>query len=113
MQSRLLVAAIFTVLSIAATVPAAYAAPIFDHLNITVSIDGHSATATLILVDQSGSGVIKVTLSPTTLSQIMGAFGTTTFAFPGHYTGTFHLNTSTIAVTLQSSDMYILKFVSI
>ena len=97
------------VMSVAATAPAAHAVTI-DHLTVTTTIAGQTATSTLRVVDVNSDGVISLAVGSFLLSQIKGAFGTTTFAFPGSFTGTFMVNGSTVTVTLSSTDTYTLIF---
>ena len=101
--------AFLAVMSVAATAPAAHAVTI-DHLTVTVTIAGQTATSTLRVVDVNSDGVISLPVGSFLLSQIKGAFGTTTFAFPGSFTGTFMVNGSTVTVTLSSTDTFTLIF---
>jgi len=100
-------------LSVALTAPAAHATGhvTLYHLTITVSANGQTSTSTILVPDVSGTGVITVPVSSGTLSQINGAFGTTTFVFPGTYTGTFTFNGTTFTVTLSSTDSFTIQFV--
>jgi len=104
-----LVLAVLAVMSVTATAPPARAVTI-DHLTITVTANGQTSTATFQIVDLNGAGVITVPVSSSTLSRIQSAFGTTTFAFPGSFTGTFTFGTTTLTVTISSTDNFMLIF---
>jgi len=104
-----MVLAVLAVVSIAATAPAAQAVT-FDHLTVTVTVNGQTATSTFRVVDVNSDGVINLPVGSSLLSRIQGTFGTTTFAFPGSYTGTFTVNGSTVTVTISSTDTFTLKF---
>ncbi len=103
-----------TVLAAGFGAPSASAVTVYS-LNVTVTVDGQTATTTLKAVDSNDDGVIQLDVSDSTLGQIQGAFGTGEFVFPGSYTGTFdatfHGRTVTTTVTLQSDDTFILRFV--
>ncbi len=113
MRSALLTLAMLAALSVAFTAPSAYATGqvTLYHLTITVTANGHTSTSAIVVPDVGGTGVITVPVSSGTLSQINGAFGTTTFAFPGSYTGTFTFSGTSFTVTLSSTDTFTLKFV--
>lgn len=112
MKTGLVAIALLAMMGVAVFAPVVRAAPILHELNVTITTNGRSSTATLLLADVDGDGLVTATVSPMTLSQIEGAFGTTTFNFPGSFKGTFHVGTFTIALTLQSDDVFVLKFVS-
>src|SRR5689334_15240634 len=100
MRPFLLTLAMLAALSVALVGPSAHATSVtFYHL--TIDVNGHSST--VIVPDASGTGVITVPVGSSTLSQIMGAFHTTTFAFPGSYQGTFTFNGNSFTVTLTSA----------
>jgi len=97
------------VMSVAAYAPAAHAAT-FYNLSVTVTSGTQSSTGIFRVVDVNSDGIISVPVGSTFLSQIQSAFGTTTFAFPGSYTGTFTVNGFTFTVTVKSSDTFTLVF---
>ena len=107
------VLALLAVMSIAATAQAAHATtgPVTLHsLTVTTTINGQTFTTTLKVVDTNSDGVISLAVGSGLLSRIQGAFGTTTFAFPGSFTGTFTVNGSKVTVTLSSTDTFTLIF---
>ena len=98
------------VMAVSVSAPAARAVTFFS-LTVTVTISGQSATSTFRVVDVDNDGVVDLAVGSALLSNIQGAFGTTTFAFPGTFTGTFTIiGSMTVTVTLHSTDMYVLKF---
>jgi len=97
------------VVSVAAYAPAVHAAT-FYNLSVTVTFGTQSSTAAFKVVDVNSDGIITVPVGSTLLSQIQSAFGTTTFAFPGSYTGSFTVNGFTFTVTLQSADTFTIDF---
>lgn len=101
--------AMLAVMSVAVTAPLAHAVTFFN-LSVTVTVDGHTSTGTFRVVDVNNDGMVTLAVGSGLLSQIQGAFGTTTFAFPGSFTGTFTVNGSTVTVTLSSTDMFTLQF---
>ena len=109
MKPILLTVAMLAALSVALTGPSAHAAGSVTYYHLTVSVNGH--TSTLVVPDFSGTGVITIPVGSSTLSQIQGAFGMTTFAFPGTYNGEFTFNGQTFAVVLSSADHFTLQFV--
>jgi len=96
-------------MSVAATAPFAHAVT-FHNLTVTVTVNGQTSTGTFRVVDVNSDGSVSLAVGSGLLSQIKGAFGTTTFAFPGSYTGTFTVNGSTVTVTLSSTDTFTLQF---
>lgn len=101
--------AMLAVMSFAVSAPVVQAVTL-DSLTVTVTIFGHSSTSTFKVVDVDSDGVVDLAVGSGLLSRIQGAFGTTTFAFPGTFTGTFTINGSTVTVTLHSIDTFTLKF---
>ena len=111
MRSILLTLAMLAALSVAFTAPAAHATGVtVDHLTITVSVNGQPPATFTLTIPVGSSGVDTIPVSSGVLSQINSAFGTTTFAFPGSFTGTFTAGGITFTVTLQSNDTFILTF---
>ncbi|SRR5258708_4189438 len=102
--------AMLAVMSIAASAPAVHAATTFK-LSVTIAIPGQTPqTFTLPIVSESGNNVFSIAVGSALLSQIQSAFKTTTFAFPGSYTGTFAIAGFTFTVTLESVDSFTLIF---
>ncbi len=101
--------ALLAVMAVTVSAPAVQAVTFYS-LTVVVTVDGHTSTSTFRVVDVNDDGVVDLRVSSGLLSRIQGAFGTTTFAFPGSYTGTFTINGSTVTVTLSSSDLFTLKF---
>jgi hypothetical protein len=110
----LLTLAMLAALSVAVTAPAAHAQQVTtDHLTVTVSFTYNGQTQTsafTIGVPVSSSGVVTIPVSSGVMSQINAAFGTTSFAFPGAYTGSFTLDGISFTVTLTSTDTFTLTF---
>ena len=105
-----------TVVLLVAALSFAVAAPLahsvtYDTVKVTVTANGQTSTSTLRVPDVYGTGVVTIPVSSQTLAQIQGAFGTTTFAFPGTYTGTFTENGQTVHVTISSADTFTVKYV--
>jgi hypothetical protein len=96
------------VMSVAVTAPAARAVT-FYNLSVTVTVNGHTSTGTFRVVDVDSDGVVNLAVGSGLLSQVKSVFGTTTFAFPGSYTGTFTINGSPVTLTLSSTDTFTLK----
>ena len=99
------------VMTVSVSAPAARAVTMFS-LTVTLKVSGQTATSTFRVIDVDNDGVVDLAVGSTLLSDIHSAFGTTTFAFPGSFTGTFTINgtTMTVTVTLSSTDMFVLKF---
>jgi hypothetical protein len=97
------------VVGVAVTAPMGHAVT-FHNLTVTVTVNGQTSTATFRVVDVNSDGTVSLAVGSALLSQINDAFGTTTFAFPGSFTGTFTVNGSTVTVTLSSTDTFILQF---
>src|SRR5438445_13573201 len=97
------------VMSVAAYAPAAHAAT-FYNLSVTVTAGTQSSTGTFRIVDVNSDGIISVTVVRTFLFQIQTAFGTTTFALLGSYSGTFTANGFTFIVTLETANTFPLVF---
>jgi hypothetical protein len=110
MRSILLALAMLAALSVTLTAPAAHATGVtIDHLTVTVTVDGQTSTFT-IGVPVGSSGIDTIPVSSGVLTQIHAAFGTTTFVFPGSYTGTFTVDGINFTVTLQSTDTFTITF---
>ena len=97
------------VMSVAVTAPMAHAVT-FHNLTVTVTVNGQTSTSTFRVVDVNSDGTVTLAVGSGLLSQIKAAFGTTTFVFPGSYTGTFTISGSTVTVTLSSTDTFTLQF---
>ena len=110
MKPILLTLAVLAALSVALTGPSAHATGSVTYYHLTVSVNGHSST--LFVPNFSGTNVITIPVSSSTLSQIQGAFGgLSSFAFPGTYNGAFIFNGQAFAVVLSSTDHFTLQFV--
>jgi hypothetical protein len=101
--------AMLAVMSVGLTAPMAHATT-FHNITVTVTANGQTSTSTFRVIDNSNNGVINVPVGSGMLSQIKGAFGTTTFVFPGSYAGTFTAFGSTATVVLSSTDQFTLAF---
>jgi outer membrane receptor protein involved in Fe transport len=98
-------------LSVALTAPAAHSTGVtVDHLTITVTVSGQPPATFTIAVPVSSSGVVTIPVGSGVLSQIKSAFGTTSFVFPGSYTGSFTIDGISFTVTLKSTDTFTLTF---
>ena len=97
------------VMAVSVSAPAARAVTFYS-LTVKVTVSGQSSTSTFRVVDVDSDGVVDLAVGSALLANIQGTFGTTTFAFPGSYTGSFTINGFTVTVTLSSTDMYTLKF---
>jgi hypothetical protein len=99
------------VMSVAASAPAVHATTTTFKLSVTIAIPGQTPqTFILPIVSVNGNNVFTIPVGSALLSQIQSAFKTTTFAFPGSFTGTFTVSGFTFTVTLESTDTFTLIF---
>ena len=90
--------------AVAMIAPSARALTVYS-LTTSITYTGQTYTATYKVIDVNDDGIVTLRTSCPVRDQINTAFGTTTFAFPGSYLGTFR----GYSVTLSSSDMYVLQ----
>jgi hypothetical protein len=95
-----------------ASVPSAHATTAIYHLNIKyhASLFDYTATATIPIVDSTGTGVVHVHVGNNILSVIQHGFGTTSFDFPDSYTGNYTIYGIAISLTVQSNDAFTLVY---
>ncbi len=93
---------------LAVLAPSAYAMTMYT-LTVSTTVNGHTVTNTYRVTDTDNDGTLDLTVSSVVLSEIKSAFGTTTFTFPGSYSGTFTVNGVSGTITLSSPDTYVIE----